>query len=701
MALAETLDKHHLTNSDGSPFFIMGVNYHGYFDRVWQMWQTSLFDLELIARDFRKAKNSGFNTLRLFVDATLNEEIQQDKFDKLDQTLDLAQEQGLRILLTLNDSHDLDLVQVNQISAKIVSRYKNHEAILGYDLENQPAFYHLAAAQYPTDKTVPLQTSQLIDHYGTRVSADEVVELKRRRHIPSHLNDELALYYINALYLFREYSTAIRDFTAQGQGTVFDFIISAEAAQWHPLIGCLEETIDLWLQTRMEPIRATGSEQPLTVSWNQLEFALLPCNYSLDFQSYQQYSSPSLVEFQSMLTQLGSLHRAFPDHPILLSEFGWQNQSTNKEALNPELTALYEGALYSYLRANNFAGGCKWALNDAQSDTEQHESQAGVFKIGDTAKPISNLVQRFAEKWPHVTEQALFFNVWRDLESGLTYRFDLPQQVTVGGHLYQDNAISWQAKNLVGHCFIKRDLEKIFIEAQGAGQLSIDPWNIVPIWQKNRHAELYRVYSDTSRTRQAIFLPGEPVVVDVCSGATYMVVMGVEEAENRLNKPSLSQPKPGEHVLLLGQADENFSAAVNYIQRFAPDISFNHVDIAGRWAYVTVVASIDEITDEQLEDIRAVGTIVVERISDSPQQILDDLARRGQRFLNGTGASDDTPQLDQKSYTVQPGDSLITIAQQIYGNQQHGSLLFEANQDKLTPANPLRVGTVLRIPELS
>ena len=77
----------------GETFFVLGVNYEGYYDRAWQMWEEETFDLALIERDFRKAKEVGFNTVRLFVQQALALEIQSGNFDKLDWVLELASRQ--------------------------------------------------------------------------------------------------------------------------------------------------------------------------------------------------------------------------------------------------------------------------------------------------------------------------------------------------------------------------------------------------------------------------------------------------------------------------------------------------------------------------------------------------------------------------------------------------------------------------------
>jgi len=697
-------NKRYLTIASGDPMFMLGVNYHGYFDRAWKMWGSDWFEAELIERDLRKAKQSGFNTIRLMIDETLAQEISRNNFKKLDKVLQLAQAQKLWVMPTLNSSHALELAQVAEFAAKLTTHYKDNPTILGYDLENAPTFYHLAAAQYPTGYTATVQTTQLIDHYGPRVSREQVADLQQKGHLPSHLTADLAFYYANALHLFREYEIALKAFEAQGRGTAFDFLLSNEAAMWHPLIGVLESTLETWLKARLDPIRAGGCQHLATVSWNQLHLALLPSNNALDFQSYQHYTPLSLNGFNTIVSHLQSLRRAHPDHAILLSEFGWSNQPSAHDVTDYEQTALYEAAMFSFLRAHNFSGGYKWALNDWQEAADSTAAHFGVFRMGDEPKPISNLVQHFATNWPPLSEQQPhFFAAGHESRNGLAYRFDLPQQVTVGGHVYQDNAMSWQAHGPAAHCFIQRDLQQIVIEAHGAGRLTFDPWRLVPAWNQAHPTEVYRVYSPTSRTRHQEHAPGETVVLEVRPGAQYLIKMGLLPTPAEVDGAPHIEPKLGEHVVVLVDSDSYLNAAQNYIRRFAPDISFAPAEVAGRWAYVTVIAPPDQISDEVLEEIRAVGTSIVERvISESPEStetMLNELAQRGQRFL-------EIPVLALSSnghnghYVVQPGDSLAKIAQIVYGNPQLWQLLLEANQDQLPDPSRMPVGLALRLPKV-
>jgi hypothetical protein len=718
-------DKRHLVDSKGRPFFAFGINYAGYFDRAWKMWESDLFDPDLIARDFRKTQHSGFNAVRLFVHSALGRDIAGNNFDKLDQTLSLAQDHELKVILSFNDAHFLNLGRVSELDAKIAGRYKDVPTIFAYDLENEPVFYNLVAAVYPDGYKAPVQTSQLVDHYGVRVSREEALDLQRNRRIPSHLEADKAFYYINALRLFLEYDRALSRFVNRGRGTIVDFMLSDEAKPWHTLIGVLDDTVDTWLRTRMDPVRATGCRQLLTVGWNWLHFASLPANRLLDFQKYHNYPGLSLAGFNTNVAHLQALRRAFPDHPVLFGEFGWSNQSgsnpATSQSISGDLTALYEAATNAYLRAHAFGGAFKWMLNDVDIAHNPYEASFGVFKNGDYPKPIRDLILRFSEDWPAVDQPGRFKAV-RDLETGLSYRFDLPRQITVGGQVYQDETISWQAED-IAHCFIKEEDNELLIDAHGTGQLSIVPWEIIPGWDRASKADLYRVFSDSHRTRQRTIEAGHSVLIDVRPGVKYALVMG---AAAPVDAPLLDdvpevevEPKPGEHVVLLGDADNALPAAFKYIRRFAPDITFAPAEVAGRWAYVTVIATLAQVPDELLNNIRATGATIVERVPvDSladTEATLDDMASRGQRFQSAAlptqeeppsptptpeePAPEPPPAEPDEIYIVQPGDTLGRIAKGVYGEFRLWPLIFEANRDKISKPSLILVGMELLIPK--
>lgn len=53
-----------------------------------------------------------------------------------------------------------------------------------------------------------------------------------------------------------------------------------------------------------------------------------------------------------------------------------------------------------------------------------------------------------------------------------------------------------------------------------------------------------------------------------------------------------------------------------------------------------------------------------------------------------------------RTFTVREGDTLSTIAGQIYGDAGQWRVIFEANRDQLSSEDQLRVGQILRVPPL-
>lgn len=67
---------------DGRALFVLGYNYEGPSDRAWRMRQQ--FDIALIEVDLARARGGGANTVRIFVQPPLADEILGGGFGKLD-----------------------------------------------------------------------------------------------------------------------------------------------------------------------------------------------------------------------------------------------------------------------------------------------------------------------------------------------------------------------------------------------------------------------------------------------------------------------------------------------------------------------------------------------------------------------------------------------------------------------------------------
>ena len=127
-------------NSDS--LVVKGINYYPK-DTPWDMFGDA-FSKDIISKDFKIIKNAGLNSVRIFVpyDDFGKAQVNPKKLEKLKQTLDAAEENNLKVVLTLFDFYgDYSVMNwtLNQRHAeKIVSTFKDHNAIIAWDIKNEP-----------------------------------------------------------------------------------------------------------------------------------------------------------------------------------------------------------------------------------------------------------------------------------------------------------------------------------------------------------------------------------------------------------------------------------------------------------------------------------------------------------------------------------------------------------------------------------
>ncbi|NJX14199.1 cellulase family glycosylhydrolase [Tamlana crocina] len=121
---------------------IKGINYYPQAS-PWDMFGEK-FHKDTISKDFKIIKDAGLNSVRIFVqyDDFGKAAVKPEKLEKLKQTLDAAEENKLKVVLTLFDFYgDYSVLNwtLNQRHAEtIVNAVKNHGALLAYDIKNEP-----------------------------------------------------------------------------------------------------------------------------------------------------------------------------------------------------------------------------------------------------------------------------------------------------------------------------------------------------------------------------------------------------------------------------------------------------------------------------------------------------------------------------------------------------------------------------------
>ncbi len=319
-------ERQRILDVGGKRFFVWGVNYEGYFDRAWKLWDDDQFVPELIDRDFAKASDAGFNVVRIFVQTGLARDIRAGKFHKLDKVVKLAQRRNLYLLVTFNDYHSPDLAAVAQLDAQIAAYLADEPTIMGYDLENEPGFYAIISAQYPPEYQPLVHTTALIDHYGEQKSQAEVDAWRQtetgRRIVPQRLSPWLGYLYTNAYFLYLDFLRAASDWVRQNGGTSLHYLDSPEAEVWQPFLHVFNDTVRAWIRSQIDLIRAADPGHLITVGYENYLFAGLPANSLLDFQSYHRYTSTGYWGLKGTFNIADKLAQILPTTPLTLGEFG-------------------------------------------------------------------------------------------------------------------------------------------------------------------------------------------------------------------------------------------------------------------------------------------------------------------------------------------------------------------------------------------
>lgn len=125
-----------------NPLKIKGINYYPQAT-PWDMFGNK-FDIEIIKKDFEIIKNAGLNTIRIFIpyEDFGKAKVKEDKLKKLKLVLDSAETANIDVMVTLFDFYGnydvLDWTLNHRHIEKIVSEFKNHKAILAWDVKNEP-----------------------------------------------------------------------------------------------------------------------------------------------------------------------------------------------------------------------------------------------------------------------------------------------------------------------------------------------------------------------------------------------------------------------------------------------------------------------------------------------------------------------------------------------------------------------------------
>lgn len=121
---------------------VKGINYYPQH-HPWELFGENFSD-SIIHHDFTKIRKMGLNTVRIFVPYSSFGEtrVHTEKLAQLLQTLDRAAATGLKVIVTLFDFYGdyglRDWTLTHRHAQQIVTTLKSHEALLAWDIKNEP-----------------------------------------------------------------------------------------------------------------------------------------------------------------------------------------------------------------------------------------------------------------------------------------------------------------------------------------------------------------------------------------------------------------------------------------------------------------------------------------------------------------------------------------------------------------------------------
>jgi hypothetical protein len=419
------------------PPFLIGASYQGPAARSWRgdywaWWAADLFDPQLVDEDFARAEAAGLNTLRVFVQLELLRQIRDGSWTELDTVLDLADRHNLRLIVTLADYDEPRVPQLARIDSAIATRYAGRKTIVAYDLRNEPTFWMLQSAAYPSGQKPPLFSKKLMERYGEQAANHYVVAFRASEEgqrgplaIPERFSEEEAYVYHNNWILSYKLSLEATDWAKRTGRSDLEYFGSPDAARWRTFLDALDATYRAWLEPRISAIRAADPAATITVGHHDALIAALPANQALDVITLHRYVPTGPAGLADQRQQLQALRGLYPSKPVVLGEFGHRATEIGDDA-----AAVEETATWLQLLAEGYAGGLKWQLNDTRDGTDT----MGMFRMDGSARPIAQataLISQLAQS-PGVAAGGTL-TVSADDAGGTCYRFSRGEMVAIGG----------------------------------------------------------------------------------------------------------------------------------------------------------------------------------------------------------------------------------------------------------------------------
>ena len=137
------------------------------------------------------------------------------------------------------------------------------------------------------------------------------------------------------------------------------------------------------------------------------------------------------------------------------------------------------------------------------------------------------------------------------------------------------------------------------------------------------------------------------------------------------------------------QLKTKYQSVLNFIQ--SQGVQLQNLNMDGEKLLIRATAPSRDLKNRVWDQIKLVDPNFPDLIAD-----IQAPAAAAAAAAAAAGGATSTPAA--RTYTVQPGDNLSKISKQFYGDANKYMKIFEANKDKLSDPDKVKIGTELLIP---
>ena len=145
----------------------------------------------------------------------------------------------------------------------------------------------------------------------------------------------------------------------------------------------------------------------------------------------------------------------------------------------------------------------------------------------------------------------------------------------------------------------------------------------------------------------------------------------------------------------LDQLKQKYQSVLSFMQQSG--VRLSHVQVQDNKLFIQGEAPSEQVKNQVWDRIKTIDPSYSDLTADLT--VNSALAQSSKAQAQAASAAGGTAAGGMQTYTVKAGDSLSKISEQFYGTSGQYMRIFEANRDKLTDANKIQPGQVLKIPQ--